>query len=52
MALLNIDIDKAAKDAVDEAALKLAPVLDLTVDKLIAELKGLLVGRTITITIS
>lgn len=51
MALLNIDIDKAAKDAVDEAALKLTPVLDALVTKLLTGLSGLLVGRTITISI-
>lgn len=51
MALLNIDIDKAAKDAVDEAALKLAPILQALVTAAVTQLKDALIGRTITITI-
>lgn len=53
-----IGLDKAGKDAVDEAAKDLAslvaqidPELTKTIDYLALKLQGLLVGRTITITI-
>lgn len=49
------DLDKAGKDAVDEVADKivplLEPVLDSALAKLTEALKGVLVGRKITITI-
>jgi hypothetical protein len=51
MALVNIDV----KEAMDEAAAKLVPalqpVLQAFADKLVEDLKQLLVGRKITITI-
>lgn len=54
-AMALIDVDKAAKDAVDEAGLKIVPLLEpiltAAVLKLTGELKTLLVGRKITITI-
>lgn len=53
-----LGIDKAGKDAVDEAAKDLAPLIDAlpaeakpVIDYLISQLKTVLVGRTITITI-
>ena len=55
MALVNIDTDKAAIDAVDEATKTLLPafeiVLNSLIDKLLEGIKGSLIGRTITITI-
>lgn len=58
MPLLNVNLDSAAKAAIDEAALKLLPVIqaadplvEAAVDKLLAGLKGMLVGRKIVITI-
>lgn len=52
MALVNVDVDKAGIDAVDEAAKVLVPALDPLVQKLLDGIKGMLIGRTITITIS
>lgn len=53
-----IGLDKAGKDAVDEATKDLAalaaeiePELTRAIDYLALKLQGLLVGRTITITI-
>lgn len=51
MALLNVDVDQAAKDAVDEAAIKLDPMIQAAIVQLLAGLRTLLVGRTITIKI-
>lgn len=51
MALVNLHLDEAAKTAVDEAAAKLAPVLDQVLEAFLEKLKGILVDRTITITI-
>jgi hypothetical protein len=53
--MLGLDLDKAGKDAVDEVATKIVPLveplLDAAIDKLAAALKATLVGRKITITI-
>jgi len=55
MSLVNIDTEKAAVAAVDEAAEKFPPALDpvlkAAADHLIEGLRGVLVGRKITITI-
>lgn len=55
MALINVDVDKAGKDAVDEAAKVILPALDpiiqSAIDKFVVGLKGMLIGRKITITI-
>ena len=51
MALINVDIDKAGKDAVDEAAKVLVPALDPLIQKLLDGLRSMLIGRTIIITI-
>lgn len=52
---LNLDLPKAGVAAVDEVSKtivpELEPILQGVVDKLIAGFKGILVGRTITITI-
>lgn len=56
MSLIDVDVDKAGKDAVDEAAKVLVPELDPIIEagiaKLVEGLKSILVGRTITITIN
>lgn len=46
-----IGLDKAGKDAIDEAAVKLDPLVQAAIEKALAGLKELLVGRVITITI-
>lgn len=53
MALINVDKDlsDATKTLADEAATQFAPIIQATVSQLITELKDLLVGRTVTITI-
>lgn len=52
---MDIGLDKAAKELVDEAALKLDPVLTAAIDHALAGLKDVLSsvldGRTITITL-
>ena len=53
--MLGLDLPKATKEAVDEVAERLVPllepILDAAIAKLGAELEHILVGRKITITI-
>ncbi len=53
---MDFGLDKAAKTAVDEAAIKLDPMVTALIDHAIAgiekTLRDLLVGRTFTFTIS
>ncbi len=49
---MDIGLEKAAKTAVDEAAIKLDPMLDAAITHALAGLSGLLDGRTITFTIT
>lgn len=48
---MDLDLPKAAVAGVDEAAVKLEPELTKAIDYLIAQLKTVLVGRKITITV-
>lgn len=49
------DLDKAGKDAVDEVATKIVPLLEPVIDSALAKLadalRSVLVGRKVTITI-
>jgi hypothetical protein len=52
MGLINIDVPAAAKVLADEAAAQLEPILQRIVTAAVAQLKGALIGRTITFTIT
>lgn len=53
MGLINVgkDLQDAGKATIDEAALKLDPMIEAAIAHALAGLKDLLIGRTITITI-
>ena len=50
--MFDLKLDKAAEAAVDEAAIKLDPMLKAAIEHALDGLKHLLVGRTVTFTIT
>lgn len=51
MSLIDVNVPEAAKVLADEAAKQLDPILQRALAQFVAEVKGLLVGRVITIKI-